>query len=125
MSCDKYTSLSNPRVYFDISIGNQPKGTIVMELFKNVVPRTAENFRQLCTGEGGRGPSGKMLHYQNSIFHRVISNFMAQGGDFTKFNGTGGESIYGKKFGDEKFTLKHSEKYLLSMANSGPNTNGS
>ena len=121
----KNSTLKNPRVYFDISIGGQPKGTIVFELFKNVVPRTAENFRQLCTGEAGRGQSGKMLHYQNSIFHRVIPNFMAQGGDFTKFNGTGGESIYGKKFADEKFPLRHSEKYLLSMANAGPNSNGS
>jgi len=125
MSIDKYTSIDNPRVYFDISIGNVAKGTVVMELFKNIVPRTAENFRQLCTGEAGRGQSGKMLHYMNSMFHRIISNFMAQGGDFTKFNGTGGESIYGKKFPDEKFTIRHTEGYLLSMANSGPNSNGS
>ena len=125
MSASKYTSIENPRVYFDISIGGVAKGTVVIELFKNVVPRTAENFRQLCTGEAGRGPSGKMLHFQNSIFHRVIKNFMAQGGDFTKFNGTGGESIYGKKFADEKFTIKHTEPYLMSMANSGPNSNGS
>ncbi len=125
MSAEKASTIENPRVYFDISIGNTPKGTIVFELFKNVVPRTAENFRQLCTGEAGRGTSGKMLHYANSMFHRVISNFMAQGGDFTKFNGTGGESIYGKKFADEKFTLRHSEKNLLSMANAGPNSNGS
>lgn len=122
---EKASSLENPRVYFDISIGKAEKGTIVFELFKNIVPRTAENFRQLCTGEAGRGSSGKMLHYQNSMFHRVIDGFMAQGGDFTKFNGTGGESIYGKKFADEKFTLQHNEKYLLSMANAGPNSNGS
>ena len=77
MSAEKASSIENPRVYFDISIGNTPKGTIVFELFKNVVPRTAENFRQLCTGEAGRGTSGKMLHYANSMFHRVISNFMA------------------------------------------------
>ena len=117
--------MSNPRVYFDITIGNEPKGTVVFELFYNVVPRTCENFRKLCTGEEGRGVSGKMLHFQNSIFHRVIAGFMAQGGDFTKGNGTGGESIYGTKFGDENFKLRHERKHLLSMANAGKNTNGS
>ena len=107
-------------------MGGKIEGTIVFELFKNIVPRTAENFRQLCTGEAGRSRvSGKMLHFQNSFFHRIISGFMAQGGDFTKGNGTGGESIYGEKFADENFKIKHSEKYLLSMANAGRNTNGS
>ena len=125
MSAEKFSQLDNPRVYFDVSIGAQAKGTIVFELFKNVVPRTAENFRQLCTGEKGRGNSGKMLTFMNSMFHRVIPNFMAQGGDFTKFNGTGGESIYGRKFADENFKIKHTEPYLLSMANAGPNSNGS
>jgi cyclophilin family peptidyl-prolyl cis-trans isomerase len=95
-------------------------------LFKNVVPRTAENFRQLCTGEAGRSKvSGRMLSLAASGFHRVIKGFMAQGGDFTKHNGTGGESIYGTKFADENFTLKHTEPYLLSSANAGKNTNGS
>jgi len=121
------TSLKNPRVYFDVEIGGKETGTVVFELFANIVPRTAENFRQLCTGEAGMSEFGRKgpLHFKNSIFHRVISGFMAQGGDFTKGNGTGGESIYGKKFADENFKLRHTEKYLLSMANSGKNTNGS
>lgn len=117
--------MANPRVFFDITIGGKPTGRIVFELFKNVVPRTAENFRALCTGEKGKGTSGKMLTYKNCAFHRIIPDFMCQGGDFTQFNGTGGESIYGMKFADENFDLKHTEPFLLSMANSGPNTNGS
>merc|ERR1711865_434846 len=111
-------------VFFDLQYGSK-KGRVVFDLFDDVVPKTAENFRCLCTGEKGRGRSGKNLHFKGSAFHRIIPGFMLQGGDFTKGDGTGGESIYGNKFKDENFTLPHTEPGLLSMANAGPNTNGS
>jgi peptidylprolyl isomerase len=119
---------TNPKVFFDITIGDEAAGRIEMELFADACPKTAENFRVLCTGEKGNGKSGKPLHFKGSNFHRVIKNFMAQGGDFTRANGTGGESIYGEKFADETFQGKagrHVGPGMLSMANAGPNTNGS
>lgn len=113
-------------VYFDINIGGSPAGRMVFRLFDNIAPRTALNFKSLCVGDKGIGKTtGKRLSYENTIFHRVIPGFMCQGGDFSKRDGTGGESIFGGKFADEPFRVKHTKAGQLSMANAGPNTNGS
>ncbi|XP_069622816.1 peptidyl-prolyl cis-trans isomerase-like [Ranitomeya imitator] len=110
--------MENKRVFFTISADEIPLGQVVFELRFDVVPKTAENFLKLCTGEVGFG-------YKGCTFHRIIPNFMCQGGDFTNHNGTGGKSIYGGKFADENFILKHNAPGTISMANAGPNSNGS
>ncbi|GKT27565.1 Cyclophilin-type peptidyl-prolyl cis-trans isomerase like protein [Aduncisulcus paluster] len=112
--------MSRPTVFFDIKIGSTSAGRITFELFSDVVPKTAENFRCLCTGE-----RGGVLHFKDSPFHRIIPNFMCQGGDITRGDGYGGKSIYGESFEDESFKFRHDKPYLLSMANHGKNTNGS
>lgn len=113
------------RVFLDVDMDNQRLGRIVIGLFGKVVPKTAENFRALCTGEKGTGANGKLLHYKNTPLHRIIPGFMIQGGDIVRGDGKGGESIYGGNFADENFKLKHSHAGVVSMANSGPDSNGS
>lgn len=121
----RFFTTRNPRVFLDIAVNGANIGKVVIELRSDVVPLTAANFLQLCTGTSEKKLAGKALSYKGSPFHRVIPKFMCQGGDFTNGNGTGGWSIYGNKFNDENFTLKHDIPGLLSMANAGPNTNGS
>ena len=127
LSLSQAADESDPKVFFDISLDGEPAGRVEMTLFAKTCPRTAENFRCLCTGEKGIGQLGKPLHFKGSSFHRVIPGFMCQGGDFTAGNGTGGESIYGETFEDEweNGVVGHDEPMLLSTANAGPNTNGS
>ena len=111
------------KVYFDLAIDGTPAGRVVMGLYGKLVPKTVQNFRGLCTGEFGKTADGVKMHYKNTTFHRVISGFIMQGGDYTKGDGTGGESIYAKPFLDESFALSHNGRGILSMANSGPNSN--
>lgn len=113
----------NPHVFFQIKQGDEDLGRVVMQLYKDITPKTAENFRQLCTGEASTDE--QKLHFKGCTFHRVIKDFMIQGGDFTSGDGRGGLSIYGEKFADENFTIKHTHAGQLSMANAGPGTNGS
>merc|ERR1719473_1265283 len=118
------TSTVTAKVYFDVTMDDEPAGRIVIGLFGNDTPKTAYNFYHLCKGEK-KNTAGKELKFAGSSFHRVIPNFMIQGGDFTQHNGRGGESVFGAKFNDENFKLKHTKPGQLSMANAGPNTNGS
>jgi peptidyl-prolyl isomerase G (cyclophilin G) len=126
INCRSLVEFPMSLVYFDITIGGTPTGRMVFRLYDSVAPRTTQNFKSLCVGDQGIGrTTGKKLSYENTIFHRVIPGFMCQGGDFSRKDGTGGESIYGGKFADELFRVKHTKPGLLPMANAGPNTNGS
>lgn len=116
---------ANPKVALDVTIGGKPAGTVTLELFADIAPKTAENFRALCTGEKGTSESGTKLSYAGSPFHRIIPEFMIQGGDITLGNGRGGESIYGRTFPDENFKARFADAGSLAMANAGPDTNGS
>ena len=116
---------ANPKVAMDVTIGGKPAGAVTLELFADVAPKTAENFRTICTGEKGKSESGAELKYAGSPFHRIIPGFMIQGGDITNGNGTGGESIYGRTFPDENFNMNFADEGTLAMANAGPDTNGS
>jgi peptidylprolyl isomerase len=118
-------ALIRPKTFFDVSINGDTVGRIIFELFADVLPKTSENFRALCTGEKGNGRAGRPLCFKGTPFHRIIPNFMIQGGDITRGNGRGGESIYGPRFDDEDFTFLHDKPGLLSMANAGPDTNSS
>lgn len=119
--CADAAQITN-KVFFDITIGGRPEGRIVFGLYGNTVPKTVENFRALATGEKGRSSSGVLLSYKGSTFHRIIPEFATWGGDIVKKDGTSGESIYGKKFDDENFKVKFTKRFMLSMANAGPNT---
>ena len=118
MSADTLATVTQ-KVFFDVEIDGEKTGRITFGLYGDVVPKTTANFATLCDGSAGVGNSGKPLHFKGSNFHRLIPQFMAQGGDFTMGDGRGGESIYGEKFADENFDLKHTKPYLLSMANRG------
>ena len=117
------TITKNPRAFFDIAIANKPVGRLTFEVFKNDVPKTSDNFLAFC--KGYKMNESANISYKDTIFHRIIPDFMCQGGDIMNGNGTGSVSIYGRKFEDENFKIKHDKPGLLSMANSGPNTNGS
>ncbi|OMJ94638.1 hypothetical protein SteCoe_2129 [Stentor coeruleus] len=121
----KFTTIKLPRVFFDISVNEKEIGRLVFELRSDIAPKTTENFRVLCIGGAGSTKCGVRKTYKGSVIHRIVPGLLIQGGDYTKNNGTGGESIYNSKFNDESFILEHGEPGILSMANSGPNSNGS
>jgi peptidylprolyl isomerase len=121
----RYFAIILPRVFLKIKIEEKKVGELVFELRSDIVPKTAENFRMLCLGSRSKSQNGADRAYRGSRFHKIVPGLMAQGGDFTEGNGSGGESIYGFHFNDENFILKHDEPGIITMANSGPNTNGS